>query len=52
MVGVMTVVENGETEKSEYKKFKIRTQLNTNDTGALAEVLKGVWSIRNGLIRT
>ena len=52
MVGVMTVVENGETEKSEYKKFKIRTQLNTNDTGALAEVLKGVWFTRNGLIRT
>ncbi len=40
MVGVMTVVENGEPEKSEYKKFKIRTQANTNDTGALAEILE------------
>jgi excinuclease ABC subunit C len=40
MVGVMTVVENGEAVKSEYKKFKIRTQINTNDTGALAEVLE------------
>src|SRR3989338_9116781 len=40
MVGVMTVVENGEVEKSEYKKFKIRTQAGTNDTGALKEVLE------------
>jgi excinuclease ABC subunit C len=40
MVGVMTVVENGEAIKSEYKKFKIRTQNNANDTGALKEVLE------------
>ncbi len=40
MVGVMTVVENGEVVKSEYKKFKIRTQNNANDTGALKEVLE------------
>lgn len=40
MVGVMTVVENGEVNKSEYKKFKIRTQSESNDTGALAEVLE------------
>mgnify|MGYP003392938017 CR=1 FL=1 len=39
MVGVMTVVENGQAVKSEYKKFKIRTQGDANDTGALAEVL-------------
>jgi excinuclease ABC subunit C len=39
MVGVMVVIENGEVEKSEYKKFRIRTQDNANDTGALAEVL-------------
>jgi len=39
MVGVLTVVENGMASKSEYKKFKIRTQSGTNDTGALAEVL-------------
>src|SRR3989344_4026556 len=40
MVGVMTVVEDGEAVKSEYKKFRIRTQNNTNDTGALTEVLE------------
>ncbi len=40
MVGVMTVLENGEAQKSEYKKFKIRTQSGANDTGALAEVLE------------
>jgi excinuclease ABC subunit C len=40
MVGVMTVLEDGEPEKKEYRKFKIRTQKDTNDTGALAEVLE------------
>ena len=40
MVGVMTVVEDGEAVKSEYKKFRIRTQNNTNDTGALTEVVE------------
>ncbi len=40
MVGVMTVVEDGEPAKSEYKKFKIRTQTDANDTGALKEVLE------------
>jgi len=47
MVGVMTVIdlpagrqEMGEINKSEYKKFKIRTQDNANDTGALTEVLE------------
>jgi excinuclease ABC subunit C len=40
MVGVMTVVENGEVSKSEYKKFKIRTQADANDTGALKEMLE------------
>jgi excinuclease UvrABC nuclease subunit len=40
MVGVMTVLEDGEVVKSEYKKFKIRTQSNANDTGALSEVLE------------
>jgi excinuclease ABC subunit C len=39
MVGVMTVVENGEVAKSEYKKFIIRTQSGSNDTGALEEIL-------------
>lgn len=40
MVGVMTVVVDGEVEKGEYKKFKIRTQADANDTGALKEVLE------------
>ena len=40
MVGVMTVVINGEVEKSEYKKFKIQTQIDANDTGALKEILE------------
>ncbi len=40
MVGVMTVVEGGEMVKSEYKKFKIRTQAGSNDVGALKEVLE------------
>jgi len=40
MVGVMTVVEDGEVAKHEYKKFKIRTQAGANDTGALKEVLE------------
>jgi len=47
MVGVMTVMEDGELAKSEYKKFIIRTQTGSpaspkqggNDTGALEEVL-------------
>lgn len=39
MVGVMVVVEDGQLAKSEYKKFIIRTQSGSNDTGALEEVL-------------
>ncbi len=40
MVGVMTVVEDGQVAKQEYKKFKIRTQSDANDIGALKEVLE------------
>lgn len=39
MVGVMTVIENGEVNKREYKKFIIKTQDKANDTGALEEIL-------------
>ncbi len=39
MVGVMVVVEDGQVAKSEYKKFIIRTQSGSNDTGALEEIL-------------
>jgi excinuclease ABC subunit C len=40
MVGVMVVVENGEKESNKYRKFKIKTQNNANDTGALKEILE------------
>ena len=39
MVGVMTVVENGDVNKNEYRKFIIRSQTGANDIGALEEVL-------------
>jgi len=39
MVGVMTVIENGEANKSEYRKFKIKTLQNANDPAALRELL-------------
>jgi excinuclease ABC subunit C len=37
MVGVMTVVENGEPNKNEYRKFKLSGK--GGDTGALKEIL-------------
>jgi excinuclease ABC subunit C len=40
MVGVMTVVEGSEPQKSEYRKFKITTLKDANDPAALKEVLK------------
>jgi len=40
MVGAMVVLENGEAIKNEYKKFKVRTQNNANDTGSLKEVIE------------
>ena len=39
MVGVMTVVSDGIVQPGEYRKFIIRTQTNSNDTGALEEIL-------------
>ncbi len=39
MVGVMTVVVDGQPDKNEYRKFIIRTQSGANDTGALEEIL-------------
>ncbi|HEY6018697.1 MAG TPA: UvrB/UvrC motif-containing protein [Candidatus Paceibacterota bacterium] len=38
-VGVMTVVENGEANKNEYRKFIIRTAKPGDDAGALREIL-------------
>lgn len=40
VVGVMTVVEDGEIKKSDYRKFKIRNNPGVNDTAALREVLE------------
>ncbi len=39
MVGVMTVVENGEVKKADYRKFRIRSVSRSDDTKALSEVL-------------
>ncbi|MHB1316884.1 MAG: GIY-YIG nuclease family protein [Minisyncoccota bacterium] len=39
VVGVMTVLEDGEIEKSEYRKFKIKDNPGVNDIKALKEVL-------------
>jgi len=38
-VGVMTVVEDGQANKNEYRKFKIKTAKAGDDTGALREIL-------------
>lgn len=38
-VGSMVVFENGEPNKNEYRKFKIRTVFKPNDVGMLTEVL-------------
>jgi excinuclease ABC subunit C len=40
VVGVMTVVEDGEINKSEYRKFRIRINPGVNDTAALKEILR------------
>jgi excinuclease ABC subunit C len=40
MVGVMVVLENGEPNKKEYRKFIIRTRNKADDTGALKEILE------------
>ena len=40
MTGVMVVLTDGEPNKNEYRKFKIRNYDNANDTGALMEVLE------------
>jgi excinuclease ABC subunit C len=38
-VGVMAVVEGGEAQKNEYRKFKIKSAKPGDDTGALREIL-------------
>jgi excinuclease ABC subunit C len=38
-VGVMTVMEDGELKKADYRKFIIKTAAKNDDYGALAEVL-------------
>lgn len=39
-VGVMVVFEGGNSKKSDYRKFKIKTIEGSNDTGMLKEVLR------------
>lgn len=39
MVGVMTVIVDGEIEKNEYKKFIIKTVSDANDSASLYEIL-------------
>lgn len=39
MVGVMTVVEQGATMPSQYRKFNIKTVTKSNDPAALSEIL-------------
>lgn len=39
MVGVMTVVEEGEAKRSEYRTFRVRSVSGSNDTAALQEIL-------------
>ncbi len=39
MVGVMTVIEDGEINKKEYRTFNIRGFTKANDVGALEEIL-------------
>jgi excinuclease UvrABC nuclease subunit len=40
MVGVMTVVDSGQVQKSEYRKFKVNQFTSANDPGALKEILE------------
>ena len=55
IVGVMTVIENNEAKKSDYRMFKIRGQKAADDTQALQEVLERrfkhpEWSFPNLLV--
>jgi excinuclease ABC subunit C len=47
MVGVMVVVQNSETLKSEYRKFKIKSLKQANDPAALKEVLRRRFTHKN-----
>ncbi len=40
MVGVMTVIEGGETRNNDYRRFKIKTVEGVNDPASLKEVLE------------
>lgn len=40
IVGVMTVIEDGQPKKSEYRKFTIRSLKDSNDPAALRELLE------------
>ena len=40
MVGAMTVLENGQPKKNDYRKFKIRDVKTVNDVASLEEILR------------
>lgn len=40
MVGVMTVLKDGESDKGEYRKFNIKTVRGADDTASLEEILR------------
>ena len=55
MVGMMTVVEDGEVNKSEYRKFNIKNVNGINDTAALKEILSrrlthSEWTLPNLIV--
>jgi len=54
-VGVMTVVSNGEADKNEYRKFKLKGKHNGNDISSLVEILErrlshGEWTMPNLIV--
>jgi excinuclease ABC subunit C len=46
-VGSMVVFENGEPNKNEYRKFKIKTVFGPNDIGMLTEILERRFSAKH-----
>lgn len=54
-VGVMTVIENGEINKNEYRMFNIKREDSRGDTGAIKEIIErrmghGEWLLPNLIV--